>query len=116
YAWCDVFVGPSTYEPGPGNVYLEAMASSKPVIACNSGGTPEVVQDGLTGVLIPPRDLVSLIAAITRLADDSALREQMGVAGRRWVQTNVALETYIDKVEHLYERALAKGGKGSCAW
>src|SRR5437867_4647661 len=42
-AWCDIFVGPSTFEAGPGNVYLEAMACGRPVIACNSGGVPEVV-------------------------------------------------------------------------
>src|SRR5215216_2734255 len=40
YAWCDLFAGPSTYEPGPGNVYLEAMACARPVIACDSGGAP----------------------------------------------------------------------------
>ena len=101
YAWCDIFAGPSDYEPGPGNVYLEAMAAGRPVIACNSGGAPEIVQQGSTGLLIPPRDLIALENAISTLAGDAALRARLGTNGRVWVKDNVVIDKYIDKIEHL---------------
>ena len=102
FAWCDLFAGPSAYEPGPGNVYLEAMACGRPVIACNTAGTPEVVQDGVTGLLIPPGDKAALEAAIVRLSEDATLRQEMGEAGRRWSAENFSMAKYIDKVERLY--------------
>lgn len=102
FAWCDMFAGPSTYEPGPGNVYLEAMACGRPVIACNTAGAPEVVLDGRTGLLIPPRDLDALVEAIAKLAEDVKLRRDMGAAGREWSAGHFSIEKYIDKVEGLY--------------
>jgi glycosyltransferase involved in cell wall biosynthesis len=107
YAWCDFFAGPSVYEPGPGNVYLEAMSSGRPVIACNTAGAPEVVHDEQTGLLIPPQDSAALERTITRLAEDSALRKRLGEAGRQWVVENVSIEKYLDKVETFYERLLS---------
>lgn len=106
YAWCDMFAGPSVYEPGPGNVYLEAMACGKPVIACNSGGTPEVVTDGVTGLLIAPRNQLALETAIGTLAGDASLRERLGRNARAWVEANVSIARYIDKVERLYQQLL----------
>src|ERR1051326_2074900 len=78
YAWCDMFAGPSVYEPGPGNVYLEAMACGKPVIACNTGGTSEVVLADETGLLISPGDVHALCNAIVRLTCDPVLRRRLG--------------------------------------
>jgi glycosyltransferase involved in cell wall biosynthesis len=106
YAWCDLFAGPSLYEPGPGNVYLEAMSCGRPVIACNTAGAPEVVLDEKTGILIPPRDTASLERAIVRLSEESKLREQLGNAGREWVLQNFSVEKYIDKVERFYMRLM----------
>ncbi|MEK6320359.1 MAG: glycosyltransferase family 4 protein [Acidobacteriota bacterium] len=103
YAWCDLFAGPSTYEPGPGNVYLEAMACAKPVIACNSGGAPEVVLDQQTGLLVPPRDIAALENAIIILAEDASLRNQLGKNGREWIEEGFSIEKYINKVERLYK-------------
>jgi glycosyltransferase involved in cell wall biosynthesis len=101
-AWCDIFAGPSTYEPGPGNVYLESMACGRPVIACNTGGAPEVVLHGTTGLLIPPCDMAALKAAILTLAENAALRRQMALAGRQWATENFSVERYTDRVERLY--------------
>ena len=107
YAWCDFFAGPSLYEPGPGNVYLEAMSSGRPVIACNTAGAPEVVLNGKTGVLIMPQDTLALERAIMQLAEDAPLRESLGAAGRKWVVENFSVDRYIDKVETFYQQLLA---------
>lgn len=107
YAWCDFFAGPSTYEPGPGNVYLESMACAKPVIACNSGGAPEVVLDNQTGLLIPPRDVAALETAIITLTEDVSFRTQLGKNGREWIEQGFSIERYIDKVERLYADLVA---------
>jgi glycosyltransferase involved in cell wall biosynthesis len=106
YAWADIFAGPSAYEPGPGNVYLEAMAAARPVIACDTGGAPEVVLDGETGVLVPPYDTHALGAAIERLAADGAWGAELGRRGREHVEREFALERYLDKVERAYERLM----------
>lgn len=108
FAWCDLFAGPSTYEPGPGNVYLEAMASGRPVIACNTAGAPEVVLDGRTGLLIPPCDTAALETAIVTLAEDATLRRRMAEAGRQWSTENFSIQKYIDKVERLYDGLLGR--------
>ena len=108
HAWADMFVGPSAYEPGPGNVYLEAMACGRPVIACSTGGAPEVVLDGETGLLVPPCTTGPLAEAITRLADDPELRGRLAAAGRRSVEERFAREKYVDRVESLYEDQLAR--------
>lgn len=81
YAACDLFVAPSRFESF-GLIYVEAMMFAKPVIGCRAGGVTEVVSDGETGVLVSPGDASQLADAIARLADDPALRQRMGVAGR----------------------------------
>lgn len=93
YAVADVFVlateparGGSDVE-GFGIVYLEANAYGKPVIAADVGGVREAVLDGMTGILVPPRDAQSLREALLLLAGDSALRARLGAAGRRRVET-----------------------------
>lgn len=100
--WCDFFAGPSVFEPGPGNVYLEAMSCGRAVIACNSGGTPEVVIDGQTGILIPPSDIDSLCDAISTLANDTARCAELGKNGRSLVCESFSEERYLDKVERAY--------------
>jgi glycosyltransferase involved in cell wall biosynthesis len=109
YAWCDFFAGPSSYEPGPGNVYLEAMACARPVIAGAAGGAPEVVLAGETGLLLPPDDGGALEKAIAMLADDAELRRRLGRLARAWVAANFSLDAYIDKVERAYADTLGGG-------
>ena len=86
YAGCDIFVAPSLYESF-GLISLEAMMFSKPVIACRTGGIPEVVEDGVTGILVAPGDPASLAQALIELLRDETLRKQMGAAGRRRYET-----------------------------
>jgi len=111
FAWCDFFAGPSTYEPGPGNVYLESMACGKPVIACNTGGAPEVVRNQETGLLVPPGDSNSLESAIASLTDDVSRRERLGRNGRVWVEENFSIKKYISKVERHYRELISQSEK-----
>lgn len=110
YAWCDFFAGPSSYEGGPGNVYLEAMACGRPVIACAVGGVPEVVLDHKTGLLIKPRSGQELESAIRLLAQDDRLRRELGANARDWVVENLSLQRYTDKVESHYRDVLSQAG------
>jgi glycosyltransferase involved in cell wall biosynthesis/predicted deacetylase len=77
----DIIVSSSHYESF-GRSLLEAMVCERPVVATKVGGVPEVVEDGVTGLLTPPRDPAALAAAVERLAGDPALRARMGRAGR----------------------------------
>ncbi len=84
-AAADVFCQPSAEEPF-GMVYLEAMAVRRPVVAYASGGAPEVIADGETGLLAKRGDIDGLAAALTRLLENEPLRRQMGEAGRARVE------------------------------
>ena len=85
YKSCDIFVMPSAKE-GFGFVFLEAMQYGKPVVAAAAGGTPEVVEDERTGLLVPYGDVKQLAQTITRLCLDPALRAQLGQTGYRHLE------------------------------
>ena len=97
----DVFVLPSLYE-GMGVAILEAMAAAKPVVGTTVGGIPELVADGITGLLVPPRNAGALARAISRLLSDKALLTRMGISGSQRVQTDFTMEQTAKKVEHYY--------------
>jgi len=102
-AQADMLLLPSDWEGVP-LVVLEAMAAGKPVVATRVGGIPELVEDGLTGILVPPQDPQALAAAIVRLVQDAELRRKMGEAGRRR-----ALEQFdIRKTARQYEKLYLK--------
>jgi glycosyltransferase involved in cell wall biosynthesis len=107
YAWCDFFAAPSVYEGGPGNVYLEAMACGKPVIACDTGGVPEVAPHGETALLVRPHDLDGIEGAVVALAEDAGLRRRLGAAARERVVANYSVEKYLDKCEGHYRELLS---------
>jgi glycosyltransferase involved in cell wall biosynthesis len=94
----DVFVLATESEGLPMSV-LEAMAAGLPVVASAVGGVPEVVRDGETGALVPPRDSAALAEALGRIVADPALRDRLGEAGRQRVQSEFSLERF--EREHL---------------
>lgn len=81
----DIYVHPS-YEEGLPISIVEAMAACLPVVATAVGGIPEIVGDGKTGLLVPPRDVARLTEAMVTLAGDPLLRTRMGSAGRQVVE------------------------------
>lgn len=97
----DVFVLPSLWEGLPVSV-LEAMACSLPVVATRVSGTPEVVEEGITGRLVEPRDAAGLLSAITGLVADAGLRRRMGDAGRRRVEREFSAESMLASTEEVY--------------
>jgi len=105
----DLLVLPSLWEGLP-NALLEAMAAGLPVVATAVGGTPEVVVDGVTGFLVPPRDPQALADAILRLLRNPELRQRMGEAGRARVAAHFSIEQMVHKTEALYEQLLAEKG------
>ena len=102
-ALLDVLILPSIdYEDFP-NVILEAMGMGKPVIASRLAGIPEQIVDGETGILVEPRDVDQLAAAMARLAMDKDLRVQMGQAGRRRFQEHFTSKVAVNNYVSLYQ-------------
>jgi glycosyltransferase involved in cell wall biosynthesis len=97
------------------------MSQGKPVIASRSGGMPDVVVDGSTGLLVPPEDADGLTCAMERVLGDSAWREELGRAGRAR-SANFRASTVVPRIERVYEdlwlrrRSAARDlGQGSSA-
>ncbi len=84
YRSCDLFVAPSLYESF-GLVYLEAMNYAKPVVGCRSGGVPEVIDHGTTGLLVDPGEPTALAEGIVSLLRSPDLLREMGLAARQQV-------------------------------
>lgn len=103
----DVFLNASEFE-GTSNAILEAMAAGATVVATAVGGTPELLEHGAAGRLVPPRNVDALAAATARLVADPAARARLGEAGRRRVlarHTNAAMgaayrDLYLEALEH----------------
>jgi rhamnosyl/mannosyltransferase len=109
YRSADVLVLPSTSRAEAfGMVLLEAMASGLPCVTTEVGsGTSYVVQDGVTGLVVPPRDPAALASALACLAADPAERARMGAAGRARVLAEFPEARMVERVEAVYREALA---------
>jgi glycosyltransferase involved in cell wall biosynthesis/GT2 family glycosyltransferase len=101
YKDCNLFVAPSLYESF-GLIFLEAMGWGKPVIGCDIGGIPEIVKDGMNGILIKPDDEKSLAEAIIRLLTDRDLRSKMGASGRRKVEDEFSVDKMSEYTHAIY--------------
>ncbi len=103
----DIFVNCSVFE-GTSNAIIEAMAARIPVVATAVGGTPELVEHDLHGLLVPPRAVAQLAGGIERLADDPQLRQTMGEAGRVKVQAKHTHAAMVAAYHDLYLRCAAQ--------
>lgn len=102
YANCDIFVAPSLYESF-GFIYIEAMSYGKPVIGCSVGGVPEVIKQGIDGILVPPQDSDSLSRAITQLARDCQLRMKLGNRARERVRRDFSSKLMAENTVRAYK-------------
>ena len=102
-AACDVFCMPSTKREGLARAIIEAMAYQVPPVVTDSGGSPELVVDGISGLVVPPRDAQSIAAAIEKLYRDPALRQRMGDAARARIATDFRNEDTVLKTIALYK-------------
>lgn len=106
----DVLVLPSRSEGRP-NVVLEAQASGVPVVATRVGGTPELVEDGQTGLLIEAENPSELASALGRLADDEGFRQELGSSARAHIErSGLTWERSASKVKAIYEEVLSGSG------
>lgn len=105
----DVFVLGSLRE-GISNTILEAMASCLPVIASDTGGNPELIEDGVNGTLVPPGDREALRKAMCDYVRDADRRARHGQASRDRVVSRFSLDTMVENYRLLYERSLGVQG------
>jgi glycosyltransferase involved in cell wall biosynthesis len=106
YALMDVFVHPSLRDGMP-NAVLEAMACARAVVGSTAGGLPDLVRDGVEGLLVPPGDAPALATALGRLLDDRARATLMGEAGRSRVVREFTPEAETRRYVALYRQACA---------
>jgi len=106
-AACDLFVLPSLYEGLPLSI-LEAMAARRPVVATDIAGTREAVVDGVTGLLVPPRDPGALAQALRRLLGDPSLGAALTAAAYDRMQVEFSAATMVKRVIRVYEMLLPR--------
>jgi L-malate glycosyltransferase len=97
----DLFVMSSVTE-GLGTSLLDAMAASRPIVATTAGGIPEIVEDGVNGLLVPPRDARALAAAIVRALGDRGLRDRLGAAGFARVNERFTVDRMVAGTVEVY--------------
>jgi len=108
YQEAAVCILPSTWE-NSSYTLLEAMACATPVVACNSGGSPELIEDGVSGFLIPVNDASALVARISELLTTPSLRKEMGENARRRIEESFSVESVLPKMMAAYDYAIAHG-------
>jgi glycosyltransferase involved in cell wall biosynthesis len=101
----DMLILPSHSEGLP-NVVLEAFSFGKAVVATSAGGVPELVENGKSGILVPPKDPKLLAAAITKCAEDAALRKALGIAARDTTRLRFNFADQAKRLESIYAEIL----------
>jgi glycosyltransferase involved in cell wall biosynthesis len=105
-----ISVLPSLSE-GLSNVLIESMAAGVAVVATNVGGNPEIVDDGITGILVPPRDAGAIGHAITELLANPDALARMGYAGRDRIERRFSMERAVHETQRLYTSLLESSGR-----
>jgi len=108
YAWADVVIIPSRLAESLGRVAIEAMAHGRPVIAAAIGGLPEVVQDGVTGWLVPPNDAAALAGAITQAASGPSTLRGYAAAARARYEAEFMRRTIDRQIQAVVRARLAR--------
>ncbi len=105
YQTCTIFVLPSIFRSEAfGIVQLEAMACGKPLVSTNlATGVPYVNQDGITGIVVPPKNTQALAQAINRLLTDQQLQKKLGANARRRVEKEFSQELMLQRFAKLYQ-------------
>lgn len=96
----------SSHTEGTSMTLLEAGATGLPAVVTDVGGNSEVVVQGKTGLVVPPKDAEAMVAAFLRLANDCELRKSMGMAAREHIQNNYSVESMVGKYLLLYKSAI----------
>jgi len=107
YATMDVLAFPVLKPEGFGRPLIEAMAMRRPVVTSDIGPSAEIVQDGVTGRLVPPGDVDALAGAVIALLMDREKASAMGQAGRHQVETRFNMADHVAAVQRIYEEVLA---------
>lgn len=115
YAAADVFVAPSLYEPF-GMIYLEAMACGRVAVGCAAGGVSEIIEDGATGLLVPPGDAEALAARLAAVLERPAWRAGIEAAARQAVLARFSLPVLAERTAAHYAAAVAARRAGRPAW
>lgn len=102
YQQCAFCVVPSLWENHP-YVILEAMACGKPVIASDAGGIPEIIKDGINGLLVSPGSVADLADRIVRLLNDRDMRDRLGDSSRRYIEEQYASVKVVQKTLDIYK-------------
>jgi len=102
----DVFVLASVWEGMPVSL-LEAMAMQKPVVATRVGGIPEVIQDGVDGILIPPTDANELARAIINIFKDREFSDNLALNARKRIMEHFSIESTAKRIGSLYQELIA---------
>jgi len=98
----DVLVSASWAEPF-GRVIIEAMAAGKPVIATMAGGAPEIVQDGITGILVPPKNHQAIAESVIHILQSDKTMQTMGHAGQKRAKECFSIESHVREVQSIYD-------------
>ncbi|MCS7230249.1 MAG: glycosyltransferase, partial [Candidatus Kryptonium sp.] len=101
----DIFVLPSRWEGLPLTI-IEAMMAGLPVVASNVGGVSELVDNGVTGFLVPPGNVEVFVDALKTLVDNESLRQEMGKAGLKKAFEKFSLDNMLSKTNEVYWEVL----------
>jgi glycosyltransferase involved in cell wall biosynthesis len=110
----DVFALSSTHE-GMCTSLVDAMAAGKPAVATAVGGVPEVIADGETGFLVPPRDVKAMAARLVTLLKDEGLRARMGQAALARARQRFTVERMVEETAAVYARVVDRVRGGGTA-
>ncbi len=103
---CNAFVMPSIKREGLPRAVIEAMSQRVPAIVSNVGGMPELVEDGISGIVVPPSNPRALANAIAALAADPDRADRLGNAARKRIEKTFHIDSTINKIEKLFQQTL----------